>query len=87
MQTPLNRRSICGARTRVGGQCKARVVKGKSKCRMHGGLSTGPKSAVGRFAALWNLKCYRSRFANYGEFCEFFQIKELGELKQTETVL
>lgn len=36
-------RPTCGAKTRAGGQCKARVVPGKRRCRLHGGLSTGPK--------------------------------------------
>ena len=40
----------CGARTRAGGQCRLRCVPGKGRCRMHGGLSTGPTSARGRAA-------------------------------------
>jgi len=41
-------RARCGARTRAGPPCKAKVVKGKARCRMHGGLSTGPKTEAGR---------------------------------------
>ena len=33
-------------RTRL--QCKAPAVKGKNVCRAHGGLSTGPKTELGR---------------------------------------
>ena len=33
-------------RTRL--QCKAPAIKGKSVCRTHGGLSTGPKTEQGR---------------------------------------
>ncbi|WP_305851945.1 HGGxSTG domain-containing protein [Ruegeria sp. HKCCD7255] len=40
---PKSERSACGAKTRAGGQCQARVVPGKRRCRLHGGLSTGPK--------------------------------------------
>ncbi|MEX0281345.1 MAG: HGGxSTG domain-containing protein [Arenibacterium sp.] len=40
---PKTERPTCGARTRAGGQCQARVVPGKRRCRLHGGLSTGPK--------------------------------------------
>ena len=29
-------------------QCGGPAVKGKSKCRFHGGLSTGPKTELGR---------------------------------------
>jgi hypothetical protein len=41
-------RPKCGARTRAGGSCRAPVVRGKSRCRMHGGLSTGPRTAEGK---------------------------------------
>jgi hypothetical protein len=27
----------CGAKTRAGGACRAAAVRGKSRCRMHGG--------------------------------------------------
>nr|WP_276525746.1 HGGxSTG domain-containing protein [Ruegeria profundi] len=40
---PKSERPTCGAKTRTGGQCQARVVPGKRRCRLHGGLSTGPK--------------------------------------------
>ena len=39
---------ICGARTRKGTECKAKPLPGKSRCRFHGGLSTGPKTTEGR---------------------------------------
>ncbi len=32
----------CGARTRSGALCRAPAVRGKRRCRMHGGKSTGP---------------------------------------------
>jgi hypothetical protein len=37
----------CGAKTRAGGSCRAKAMR-NGKCRMHGGLSTGPKTAEGR---------------------------------------
>ena len=39
---------LCGAKTRAGGACLMRPVAGKRRCRLHGGLSTGPKTAQGR---------------------------------------
>lgn len=38
-------RSPCGAKTRSGAPCKAPSVKGKTRCRMHGGAvgSGAPK--------------------------------------------
>jgi hypothetical protein len=41
-------RPRCGARTRAGGSCKAPALQGKERCRMHGGLSTGPKTPEGK---------------------------------------
>ena len=29
-------------------QCKAPAIKGKTKCRIHGGKSTGPKTVAGK---------------------------------------
>ena len=45
---PKAERPRCGAKTRSGRPCQARVVPGKRRCRMHGGLSTGPRTAKGR---------------------------------------
>jgi len=36
----------CGARTRCGGSC-CQPAMANGRCRMHGGLSTGPRTAVG----------------------------------------
>jgi hypothetical protein len=39
----------CGARTRRadGRSCQAPAIRGKRRCRMHGGLSTGPRTPEG----------------------------------------
>jgi hypothetical protein len=37
----------CGARTRCGGACRQPAMK-NGRCRMHGGLSTGPRTPEGR---------------------------------------
>ena len=51
----------CGAHARTTGQpCRAPRVPGKRRCRMHGGLSTGPKTIEGRRRALMNLVPYRN---------------------------
>ena len=36
----------CGARTRAGGCCRQPAMR-HGRCRMHGGLSTGPRTAEG----------------------------------------
>ncbi len=38
----------CGARTRAGSPCRCKPEPGKARCKLHGGKSTGPKSAEGR---------------------------------------
>ena len=50
-QTSPSRRKgrlLCGAKTRAGGCCQVRVEPGKTRCRFHGGKSTGPKTPAGR---------------------------------------
>ncbi len=42
------RRPLCGAKTRAGTPCRMVVVEGRDRCRLHGGMSTGPKTAEGR---------------------------------------
>jgi hypothetical protein len=44
-ERPLQR---CGARTRRGTPCQKPPLDGKTRCRLHGGLSTGPRTAEGR---------------------------------------
>jgi hypothetical protein len=44
-----HRAKKCGARTRTGKPCKMRPAKlWGERCRLHGGLSTGPKTQEGR---------------------------------------
>ena len=41
-------RSRCDARTRSDNPCRKYPIAGKRRCRLHGGLSTGPRTAEGR---------------------------------------
>ena len=43
-----NSLSFCGARTRNGESCRRPPLRGKFRCRLHGGKSTGPRSEEGR---------------------------------------
>jgi hypothetical protein len=45
---PRYRLPLCQAKTRAGGFCLMRVVPGTCRCRLHGGLSTGPKTEAGK---------------------------------------
>lgn len=39
---------MCGARTRAGTPCKRKDIWFNGRCKLHGGLSTGPKTREGR---------------------------------------
>ncbi len=52
----------CGARTRGGAPCRGPAVRGKRRCRMHGGASTGPRTAEG----LERLRAARTRHGGRG---------------------
>lgn len=45
---PRSERPPCGARCRDGHACRAKAVPGGARCRVHGGLSTGPRAAKAR---------------------------------------
>lgn len=45
---PRKKRPTCGAATREGRPCEMRVEPGSRRCRLHGGLSTGPKTEAAR---------------------------------------
>jgi hypothetical protein len=49
----------CGARTRCGGTCRQPAMS-NGRCRMHGGLSTGPRTTEGRE------RCRRARLTHGG---------------------
>jgi hypothetical protein len=38
----------CGAKTRAGTPCKRKDLYTNGRCRLHGGLSTGPKTKEGK---------------------------------------
>lgn len=42
------RRLRCGAKTRKGTPCRCKSEPGKRRCKFHGGMSTGAKTAEGR---------------------------------------
>ena len=56
----------CGARTRSGVPCAKFPMDGKRRCRLHGGLSTGPKTVAGR-AAISAANTKHGRYKNWRE--------------------
>ncbi|SMO69748.1 HGGxSTG domain-containing protein [Paracoccus laeviglucosivorans] len=55
-------RQDCGALTRRGMSCKLKSEPGKARCRLHGGLSTGPKTEEGKARIA---EAQRRRWAKY----------------------
>ncbi len=52
-KSPKAERPLCGAKTRAGRPCQARVCVRRNgamcrRCRIHGGLATGPTSPEGK---------------------------------------
>lgn len=45
---PQCRDMACGAHTRTGTPCKRRDLYRSGRCKLHGGLSTGPQTAKGK---------------------------------------
>ena len=42
------RRQTCGAKTRKGSPCRLQSEPGRRRCKYHGGMSTGPRTAEGK---------------------------------------
>lgn len=67
---PRRERPRCGARTRSGAPCKAPCVwlpgalEPRKRCRLHGGLSTGPRTVEGLARSLANLRNVDARAAS-----------------------
>lgn len=53
---PECRDMTCGARTRAGTPCKRRDLYRSGRCKLHGGLSTGPRTAKGKRRSACNGK-------------------------------
>lgn len=48
---PINNKvQLCGAKSKQNNHapCRQPAIKGKNRCRLHGGLSTGPKTPEGK---------------------------------------
>ncbi len=46
---------VCGANTRAGTPCRRRDLYSNGRCRLHGGLSTGPRTVKGVEKVINNL--------------------------------
>lgn len=46
----------CGAKTRAGTPCKQKGLYSSGRCKLHGGLSTGPKTKMGKQKVRYNAR-------------------------------
>ncbi len=65
---------VCGARTRAGQPCRRADIYDSGRCKFHGGLSTGPKTAYGKKRSSMNLPWRRKPISWEGTG----QVKEIG---------
>ena len=75
---PMTASLRCGAKTRVGSPCKAPAVKGKRRCRLHGG-------AAGSGAPKGNQNALKTGDYTREALAERHQVREL--LRQARAVL
>jgi hypothetical protein len=64
----------CGAKTRRGTSCQCPAME-NGRCRLHGGLSTGPKTAAG-------IERIRQAVTTHGRYSQAFK-QEQRQLKKT----
>ena len=50
--TEQNDTKLCLAKTRSGALCQKHPIAGRTRCRLHGGLSTGPRTPEGKAACI-----------------------------------
>lgn len=51
----------CGAKTRAGTPCKQKGIFINGRCKLHGGMSTGPKTKAGKKRSSENGLCPKRR--------------------------
>lgn len=51
----------CGAKTRRGTPCKMTSLYGSGRCKLHGGMSTGAKTAEGKARQLEGYRRWQER--------------------------
>ncbi|WP_103974900.1 HGGxSTG domain-containing protein [Methylovulum psychrotolerans] len=56
-----NDAALCGAKKANGEPCRSKAVYRNGRCKFHGGLSTGPKTAEGKAKSALNGLCPKQR--------------------------
>ena len=82
MEDTKEHKSLCGAKTRSGHPCRKPALKRKRRCRLHGGASTGPKTAEGK-ARIAKAQLKHDKFVNWREH----RSKEKAYFRQIRIVM
>ena len=64
MKEIIKPKRVCAAATRSGSPCRKPPLRGKRRCRLHGGASTGPKTAEGK-ARIAKAQLKHGRYINW----------------------
>jgi len=72
----------CGAHTRCGGECRQPAMR-NGRCRLHGGLSTGPRTSAGL------ARSRRARWKHGGRSAEVAALRRAAraQLRRMQTIL
>ena len=82
MKEAASTNPLCGAKTRSGKPCEKFPLARKRRCRLHGGLSTVPRTLEGR-AAISAANTKHGRYKNWREK----RAKEKYYLGETKRVM
>jgi len=72
----------CGAKTRAGSPCNCPAMR-NGRCRLHGGLSTGPKTAAG----IARIRAARTKHGNYAQDAHVLRRKVRALVAECRRVL
>lgn len=70
MTPATNRKPVCGAKTRRGTSCQCKKLLRGGRCKLHGGMSTGPRTPEGKVRSAGNLAAGRA----VGEMLEQLEV-------------
>jgi hypothetical protein len=73
----------CGAKTRPGGACQNPAIGSRTRCKLHGGRSTGPRTPEGKARVVAANTRHERRSKAHVEKIKFIN----GELKQIRLAL
>src|SRR5271165_1331735 len=82
---PMNQATRCGARSRSGKPCQSPAVRGKRRCRMHGGAA-GSGAPIGNTNALRHGHYTAEAIARRGQLSELIRMARATLAKIEEPI-